>query len=168
MSGINDDSNLEFGGNNDGFMGGQAPSSLDAFGEIVQGFGAFLQGKEKNAAFDYNASILGMMANQEMQAAGLQVDQIDKQETQLLSTQKAMYAKAGVTQAGSPTDVALQTATNFQFDKLVTNYNATIQAQKRESQAANERYYGRQAARAGKFAFAESLFKGVATIAMSS
>ena len=136
-----------------------------AAGDFIQGIGAFMQGEEKQEAYDYNAGILNQMADQEMVAAGLKVTELGEQETQLLGTQKEMYAVAGVTQSGSPTDVALQTATNFEFDKLVTTYNAQVAAQQDRSEAALQKFYGKEASRAGVISMGTDLLKGAGAVA---
>ena len=130
---------------------------LTMFGDVIQGVGGLMQGFEIQDAYDYNAGILDQQAEQVMVAAGLQEEEIGTAESEMLGTQKAMYAKAGVTMSGSPTDVALQTATNFEFDKLVTDYNAKVKESYLQSEANMSKMYGKEAATQGMFKMGSSL-----------
>ena len=137
---------------------------LTMFGDVIQGVGGLMQGFEIQDAYDYNAGILDQQAEQVMVAAGLQEEEIGQAESEMLGTQKAMYAKSGVTMAGSPTDVALQTATNFEFDKLVTNYNAKVKESYLQSEASMSKMYGKEAAEQGIFKMGASLLKGAGAL----
>lgn len=129
-------------------------------GDILGGVGSYLAAKEEQGAYNYNAQIFDTQASEVMTASDFQIRDIEGQEGFMLDTQKAQYAKAGVTMNGSPTDVAVATATNFEFDKLVTTYNSKVQAQELQSKADMERYYGKVAVNRGKFQLGMSLLKG--------
>ncbi len=139
---------------------GAIPTEITALGDIFQGAGDLMVGAETQNAYNYNSAILANQAQEALTAGELTVEEIDAAEKVLLSTQKAMYAKAGVTSHGSPTDVALETATNFEFDKLVTTYNAKVAASNLESKAALEKYYGQVAANKAQFNMGQALLKG--------
>lgn len=133
---------------------------LTAFGDIMQGFGSMMQGEEMQGAYEYNAAILDQEAQIVMNALPLAIEDIEGAKGDLLSTQKEMYAKAGVTMSGSPTDVALDTATQFDFDKIVTTYNAKVKAQRLHSEAAMQRYYGEISEQKGMFGLGGGLLRG--------
>ena len=135
----------------------QAVDYLKAGGDILGGFGGLMQGFEMQDAYNYNSGILEQQADQIMFSSDLNIEEIGQAEDELLSTQKAMYAKAGVTQVGSPTDVALQSATNFEFDKLVSRYNAEVAAANVRSKADINKYYGKEVAREGVMNLGKSL-----------
>ena len=84
---------------------------------IIAGVGAYMQGQEMAGAYEYNASL-------ELMKGQFEVEEISGEEAAKLSTQKAEYAKAGVEQSGSVLDVALNTATNMEYDKQVAMFNA--------------------------------------------
>jgi len=115
-----------------------AGTITSAFGSVIQGLGGYMQGQEEAGADEYNAS-LALMQGQ------FNVEQIGLQEGETLSTQKAMYAKAGVEQSGSVLDTALNTATNFEYDKQVATFNA-------QSAANNDKYEAAVAKQQGNFA----------------
>jgi hypothetical protein len=133
---------------------------LKVGGDIFGGIGSFMQGSEMNDAYKYNAQVLNEQAQLVEAAGALKVEEIGVAEDEMLGTQKAVYARAGVTMSGSPTDVALQTATNFEYDKLVTKYNTEVAASKMKSEAGLQTYYGRMSKQKGEFAFGQSLIKG--------
>ena len=115
-----------------------AGTITSAFGSILQGVGGYMQGQEEAGADEYNASLALMQGE-------FNVEQIGLSEGETLSTQKAMYAKAGVEQSGSVLDTALNTATNFEYDKQVATFNA-------QSAANNDKYEAAVAKQQGAFA----------------
>jgi hypothetical protein len=142
-------------------------SEIKSLGDVLGGVGDVMQGFEQNDAYDYNAQILENQAVEVATAGALEVEQIGEEETSMLSTQKAMYAKSGVTQSGSPTDVALQTATNFEFDKLVSQYNTKISENKLQSEADMQKYYGKVAVNKGIAGLGKSLLSGAMDLSMA-
>ena len=145
-------------GGGDGFSGWG--DILKFGGDILGGVGGLMQGEEMNDAYRYNAQVLNEQAQLVEAAGGLKVEELGVAEDEMLGTQKSTYARAGVTMSGSPTDVALQTATNFEYDKLVTKYNADVQASNLKSQASLDTYYGKMSKQKGEFSFGQSLLKG--------
>ena len=127
---------------------------MSAGSDILGGIGSFIQSREIAGADEYNAQLALMQGK-------FNVDQIGLQEVEMLSTQKAMYAKAGVEMAGSPLDTALHTATNFEYDKQIANFNA-------QSAANMDRYKAEVAKNQGDFALGQSLLKGGMDIATLS
>jgi hypothetical protein len=141
--------------NSSSIAGGGSPgipigSAISAGASILGGIGGFLQGTETQQADDYNASLA-------IQAGQFQVEEIDSNETQTLSTQKAMYAKSGVELSGSVLDTALATATEAEYSKEIATYNA-------ESQANMDRYSGEVAKQQGEIALAGGLLKGAGSL----
>lgn len=90
---------------------------IGAGASVMAGVGAYMQGQEMAGAYEYNASL-------ELMKGQFEVEEISGEEAAKLSTQKAEYAKAGVEQSGSVLDVALNTATNMEYDKQVAMFNA--------------------------------------------
>ena len=117
---------------------------------VMAGVGAYMQGQEMAGAYEYNAS-LALMQGQ------FEVDEISGKEDETLSTQKAMYAKAGVEQSGSVLDVALDTATNYEYDKLVAQYNA-------QSAANMDEYEAKMAKSKGEMGLATGILGAVAKL----
>jgi hypothetical protein len=103
-------------------------TAIKAGSSIMAGVGAYMQGQEMAGAYEYNASL-------ELMKGQFEVEEISGKEDETLSTQKAMYAKAGVEQSGSVLDVALDTATNYEYDKQVATFNAQSAANMDEYEA---------------------------------
>jgi hypothetical protein len=82
------------------------------------------------------------------------VEQLGLEESSMLATQRAVYARAGVEMSGSPLDVALSTATQFEYSKQVANFNA-------QSQANMDEYEGKVAAQQGEFGLATGILGAV-------
>lgn len=130
-----------------------AGTLTSAFGSVIQGIGGYMQGQEEAGADEYNASLALMQGEFNVQNIGLQ-------EGETLSTQKAMYAKAGVEQSGSVLDTALNTATNFEYDKQVATFNA-------KSAANMDQYEARVAKQQGGFALGAGIAEAGLDIASS-
>ena len=132
-------------------MGGFA-SGLKAAGMLGKAYGTLQVGKEVKAADEYNAALVREQGVMEQY-------QIDKAEVSLLSTQRAMYAKSGVTQSGSPLDTALASAAGFELDKQIANYNT-------QSKANMLDYEGKMAEKNAKSQATMQLLEGAGTMAL--
>lgn len=128
------------------------PLAMQAGGSILSAYGDILGGDESQQADDYNAGLA-------LQQGQFEVADLATSEHDTLSTQRAMYAKAGVTMSGSPLDTAVNTATQFEMDKQIATYNAA-------SKANMDTYEGKVAKQQGEFNAAGSLLQGAEGIAM--
>ena len=109
------------GSSESGFDFSSLATSLQIVGALGKAYGTIQTGREIKTADDYNAALV-------RESGVMQEYQIGKEEVGLLSTQRAMYAKAGVTQSGSPLDTALQSAAGFELDKQIAKYNTESKA----------------------------------------
>ena len=100
-------------------------------GTGVQMFGQYEQGKSQQLAYNVQADQIEMQGKEKIEA-------IEGSETEKAGEQRAAYARAGVMNSGSALDVELETATNYEYDKLTAKYNM-------ESAASAARYKGRMA-----------------------
>jgi hypothetical protein len=116
-------------------------SGISAVGQMQQGI------DEKRAADVYAGEIEA--------AGGIQDYQMGEREESLLSTQRALYAKAGVRNTGSPLEVALQTATDAEFDKMIADWNIQVKAR-------DVRQSGKYAESAGQLSGLSTLLGGAA------
>ena len=134
--------------------GNQVPTFLKAGGSVLSGIGTYMQGQEEAGADEYNASLA-------LQEGAFNVQQLGEQETQALSTQKAMYAKAGVEQSGSVLDTALNTATQYEYSKQVAEFNA-------QSKANMDVYEANAAKSQGEMGLAGGLLQGAETLGLAA
>lgn len=139
--------------------GGMVPTSL-GFGDllgagssVLSGVGGYIQGQESASANEYNAQLALIEGD-------FQKEQLGKDENVLLSTQRAMYSKAGVELSGSPLDVAVQTATNYEYDKQVATFNS-------QSKARMYQYEADVAKQKGKFDLGMGLLQGGMGLALA-
>ena len=121
--------------------------AFSAGASVMAGVGAYMQGQEMAGAYEYNASL-------ELMKGQFEVEEISGAEASKLSTQKAEYAKAGVEQSGSVLDVALNTATNMEYDKQVAMFNA-------KSAAAMDDYEAKMAKSKGDMGLSMGILGGV-------
>src|SRR5438445_5509442 len=82
-----------------GFGMSGVSSFLNVGSSILGAYGQLLSGKQKAGADEYNAQLA-------LDAGSISLQELEGAEEEVLSTQKAMYAKAGVAMSGSPLDAA--------------------------------------------------------------
>lgn len=145
-----EDSSLGGGGSAPGIGPGTALSALSSG---LGAFGSLLAGQESQDAYNYNAQLA-------LTQGQFEVQDLDTAEQDTLSTQKAMYAKAGVTMSGSPLDVAVHTASGFEMDKQIANYNS-------QSKANMLTYEGKVAKSQSQIKAGSQLLSGAATLALA-
>ncbi len=141
-------------------------ASLVATG--IQAFGQRQQGQQQQAAYDYNAAVIeqeGSLKAHALEVEGaLKVSELEASKELMEGAQRAAYAKANVMMTGSALDVMLDTATNFEFDKLVATYNAKTQADiaryDSQAQGTMQRYYGAVSANQANFQMGQTLVGG--------
>ncbi len=146
---IADSSIVDSSGNS--FMPG---SLLSAAGSGLGAFGSLLAGSESEEASQYNAQLA-------LEQGQFEIKDLEEAEHDTLSTQRAMYAKAGVTMSGSPLDTAVRTASGYEMDKQIANYNA-------QSKANMLNYQGQVAKSQGQIKAGQQLLSGAASLAIVS
>jgi len=110
--------------------------ALGVVGLAMSAIGSMQAASSQSAAAQANANVLRMQADQATAAAEVDVQKLERQKRQALSTQKALYAKSGVLiSEGSPVEVMSDTATQYQLDINQTRYNAAVEAGKYKYQA---------------------------------
>lgn len=141
----NDPTSMASGGMG-GFNFGPMAAGLKFGGDIFAGYGSLLEGKQKAKAFQYNTQLV-------LDQNTIEIGKLDKIETILASQQRAGYLKSGVTLAGSPLDVMVESSSRIQMDKQIANYNAQSKANMLDYQANMAKYEGRMK-------FGQSFIKG--------
>ena len=126
---------------------------LQVGGSVLGAYGDILAGQEAQQADNYNAQLA-------LEQGQFEVSDLATEEVDTLSTQRAMYGKAGVTMSGSPLDTAVNTASQFELDKQIATYNA-------QSKANMDVYEGRVAKQQGQVKAGESLLSSGAMLALA-
>lgn len=142
----------ELGQGGGGIGMGELGMGLSVAGTLGKAYGTLQMGKQIKAADEYNAALV-------REAGAMEMYQLDKSEVSLASTQRAMYAKAGVTQSGSPLDTMLESAAGFELDKQISKYNT-------ESRANMLDYEGKMALKKAKQDSTMQLLEGAASFAL--
>lgn len=138
--------------NSSGFSIGPG-SLLSAASSGLGAFGSLLAGSEAQGAYDYNAQLA-------LEQGQFEVQDLETAEAETLSSQKAIYAKAGVTMSGSPLDTATRTAFGYEMDKQIATYNA-------QSKANVDKYNGQVAKSQSQIKAGEQLLSGASSLAMA-
>ena len=101
----------------------------------LQTAGPVMQGFQASKAEEFNASLMRANAQAIRHAADIDIYRQRKRAKSLHSTQKAKYAKAGVTLEGSPMEVMIDSAAEAELDMAITDYNAKVKMAQAESAA---------------------------------
>lgn len=125
---------------------------------------AISSGIQANQQAKYNARVSEMNAEAARRNAELEKYKTERRKKQMLSHQKALYAKAGVKFEGSPLEVLADTAAQYDLDKSIINYNSNVAYSRNMYEANFQRYAGKQRRTAGFIKGATTLLKGVNSI----
>lgn len=118
----------------------------------LSAFGLFQSGQQEKSAYAYNASLAEQNAQVVRQSYQLTEYQKKKNLEAMVGTQAAQFAAGGVSvTSGSPIDVMTDTLSKGYLDIAIDKYSSELAARVYESQAAMDRYTGKQAAREGIF-----------------
>jgi len=110
-------------------------SIMGAAGGTVSGVGQYAQGLESSYAYKYNARLSEIQAQEAQLAGDIELQRIEESGVSLESTQRMMYAKAGVMQTGSAVDVVLKSAADVEKDKMISEFNTAVGVRDYLSQA---------------------------------
>lgn len=139
------------------------PISMALVAAGTQAVGSIVQGNAQSAAAKANARIADQNRDIALQQAGAREDQVRRQSLGVLGAQYAGIAESGVDPgSGSAARALAQSATNAEYDALVTRYEGRMQALGFEREASLERARGRNARNAGYLNAATSILAGAA------
>jgi len=125
---------------------------------------SIMGGQAANKEAKYNASLLyeqaGMIENQK----NLQTAQDERAIRFAMGRTVAATAKKGIEMSGSPMAIMIDTMTQMEMDKRITQYNYDMQKRGVIAQAEGVRRQGKQAQRAGVLGGLTSLFQSTMAI----
>lgn len=99
--------------------------------------------------FNAQAEVADQNAGINLAMAELEVDKLDRQLYKILGSQRAGYGGAGVTSEGTPTNVAVDTVTQGEIDRLSIRYGGAVNAHNSEVQGKFARADAKMAHSAG-------------------
>ncbi len=117
----------------------QITSGAEIAGGIFQAVGQISEGQSIADAQNFNASIAQQEIEISKASRALERVREKKNISKTIGTQIALFAKAGVTLAGSPLDTIQQTAENLELDILIKDINAEIQQSRLQSEIAQRK-----------------------------
>lgn len=131
---------------------------------VVSAVSAMSAAKSEKDMNEYNAKVAENQAIASRQQAAFEGERIKERSKAVLARQRALYGKAGVeVGAGSPLELAADTAYQADVDMQAVRYSGETQARQAESQAKLDKWQGKVAMRKGYMQAGTSLLKGAAS-----
>lgn len=131
-----------------------------AAGTAVSAYGSIQQGKIANQAAKYNAKVAENAAIAERQAAEYDASRLLERNRRVFSSQRAAFAKSGVTLSGSASDVMYDSKIQGELDVMTRLYQGSSAANKFVAQSAISRYQGKSALAGGRTQAGATLLTG--------
>ena len=116
--------------------------------------------KAQKAQHEYNAAVQENNAIIAEQNAQYEADKHDDNLRRLMASQRSSYSSSGVTSTGSALDVALDTVTQGEMDKMAILYGGDIKAEGAKASAVSQRMAGDAAIQEGKSKVGATLLSG--------
>ena len=95
-------------------------------GELMGGFGKFQAGQGSQMVNELNAAVSRANAAAIRQSGEFDIARLGKAKARFKSGQHAGYAKAGVRSEGSPIEVMIDSAAQWETDILIAKYNTKV------------------------------------------
>jgi len=121
-----------------------------AASSVAGGFAADSAGKANRDMHNYNATVLRLNKESELQRAKYEADLLRDKGKEFIARNRVAISKSGVEVAGSPLEAIGENATAIEFDALMKAYEGELKAWELEGQAAQQEYMGQIAAWRGK------------------
>ena len=107
----------------------------------------FINAQRTKRTYEFNARMAELQGRMNKIAANKAIADIRYKAKGLFSTQRAIYAKAGVKMEGSPAEVQMESLKNSELDVIYTGINAEYQTSLQRTQAGIYRMEGASAMR---------------------
>ena len=124
-------------------------STLMTAATVIGTAGTLISGFQQGRMADYNARLAEQQAAAERSKAKLEEARHRRKVEKLKGTQRAMFAKAGVTMEGSPLLVMEETAAEGELDAMLIRAGGEARAAELYGEASLSRMRGRQRRTAG-------------------
>lgn len=143
-------------------------ATISAVGTGISAYSAYQQGQTAKDVANYNAQVADYQAKDTIARGGIAEDQQRQKTRQIMGAQRAqMGASGAVADSGSFGDILTNSAQFGEMDALTIRNNAMRQAWGSSTQAANDRFQGEAAARAGTMNAVGTVLGGAGDIYMS-
>lgn len=132
-----------------------------AVGTGISVMGQMEAGKAQQKWAEYNAAVAERDAETARLNAEYEAGLYRKDTERILSRQRALFGKAGVTLEGSPLLLMAETAAEGEMDALMIERGGKIQAERYRSEAMLSRMSGKMYRRAGYYGAGSTLLTGI-------
>ena len=129
-------------------------------GTAVAAGSAIYQGQQAKKEAEYNASVQEQNAVAAQQKASYDETMHRERVRKLLSSQKALYGRSGVSLIGSPELLLEETAAQGELDALAIRYGGDVEASRYRSEATLSKMRGRAASTSGYASAGSTLLSG--------
>ena len=102
-------------------------AGVSFLGDLFEGFGKAQTYKQMSLIDELNAAVSRANAAAIRQSGEMDVRKLTKAKARYAGGQRALYAKAGVRLEGSPIEVMIDSAAEWETDILVAKYNTKVQ-----------------------------------------
>ena len=120
------------GGGGKGGTGLIASNVISGLNDIAT---SFINAKRTKNVYKFNAAMAQLQGRMKRLTANVEIKNIRKQAQVLFSTQRALYAKAGVKMEGSPAEVMMGSLKEAELDAIYLDISATYNVGLAETQA---------------------------------
>ena len=146
-------------------MSAAVPLIIMGVGTLMAASSKYQQGAAESEAYKYNARITEGEAAAVKEKAEYDVALHEKDVRRLIGEQRARYAKAGVDiSSGSPLFIMAATAAEGKEEEELIMYEGDVESTRLRNQARMQRYYAKQAKRAGTMGAISTLFSGAGSM----
>ncbi len=126
-------------------------------------YASYESGQQAQKAARYNSQVADIEAQQAKDAAAIQESNYREETRHRQAAARAARGATGVTTEGSPLLVLMDSAQQAELEAQRIKYGGEVAATGYQSQAAYQRYAGRQAAQAGAYGAGVSLLGSAAS-----
>jgi hypothetical protein len=130
-------------------------------GSAISAGGALMQGKQAEAAANYQAQVYKRQAEQEKAASAYEQGRERHRQELAQSAARAQVGASGVALSGSPAEVLAANARQGELDVQAMRYGSQLRSDALTTQAGISQFSGKQAKQASYLAGASTLLSGV-------
>ena len=137
----------DYGGSTQAKAGGGGQIASGVIGGLTEIATGLINAKRTKQTYKFNAAMAELQGRMVRLSADVEIKGIRKRAKSLFSSQRALYAKAGVKMEGSPAAVMMNSLKEAELDAIYLDISATYNVGLTQSEADIYRMKGRSAQR---------------------
>lgn len=134
---------------------------VSAIGTGMSAYGQYQSGQAQKGAYKYSAQVSEAEAGVARAGAAREEEVHREKLHRLMGTQKALFGAAGVSIEGTPLSILEETAFQGEREAEYIRYGGEVSATEKLNEAKLQRYYGKQASKAGKIGAGSTFLTGL-------